>query len=90
MQEAQGFQSEKLNAAQGQGAAFASRLNAYRDNKAVTRKRLYFDTLQNALQGVKGLFLLGDDIEVDLWNIRDDKVMRGQWLREGVMTCEAF
>ena len=73
MQEAQGFQSEKLNAAQGQGAAFASRLNAYRDNKALTRKRLYFDTLQNALQGVKGLFLLGDDIEVDLWNIRDEK-----------------
>ena len=72
MQEAQGFQSEKLNAAQGQGAAFASRLNAYRDNKALTRKRLYFDTLQNALQGVKGLFLLGDDIEVDLWNIRDE------------------
>lgn len=73
IQEAQGFQSEKLNAAQGQGAAFASRLNAYRDNKSVTRKRLYFDTLQNALQGVKGLFLLGDDVEVDLWNIRDDK-----------------
>ena len=73
MQEAQGFQSEKLNAAQGQGTAFASRLNAYRDNKALTRKRLYFDTLQNALQGVKGLFLLGDDIEVDLWNIRDEK-----------------
>ena len=73
IQEAQGFHSEKLNAAQGQGAAFASRLNAYRDNKSVTRKRLYFDTLQNALQGVKGLFLLGDDIEVDLWNIRDDK-----------------
>ena len=72
MQEAQGFQSEKLNAAQGQGTAFASRLNAYRDNKALTRKRLYFDTLQNALQGVKGLFLLGDDIEVDLWNIRDE------------------
>ena len=73
LQEAQGFQSEKLNAAQGQGAAFTSRLNAYRDNKSVTRKRLYFDTLQNALQGIKGLFLLGDDVEVDLWNIRDEK-----------------
>ena len=73
LQEAQGFQSEKLNVAQGQGTAFTSRLNAYRDNKSVTRKRLYFDTLQNALQGIKGLFLLGDDVEVDLWNIRDEK-----------------
>lgn len=73
LQEAQSFQSEKVNAAQGQGTAFALRLNAYRDNKSVTRQRLYFDTLQNALQGVKGLFLLGDDVEVDLWNVRDEK-----------------
>lgn len=73
LQEAKGFQSEKLNAAQGQGTAFVSRLNAYRNNEALTRQRLYFDTVESALQGVKGLFLLGDDVEVDLWNIRDDK-----------------
>ena len=73
LQEAQSFQSEKLNTAQGQGTAFVSRLDAYRSNEAVTRKRLYFDTLQNALQGVKGLFLLGDDVEVDLWNIRNER-----------------
>ncbi len=73
IQEAQSFQSEKLGAAQGQGTAFGSRLNAYRDNEALTRQRLYFDTIESALQGVKGLFLLGDDVEVDLWNIRDGK-----------------
>ena len=71
LQEAQSFQSEKLNAAQGEGAAFVSRLDAYRNNEALTRQRLYFDTVESALQGVKGLFLLGDDVEVDLWNIRD-------------------
>ena len=73
IQEAQGFQSEKLNGAQGQGTAFLSRLQAYRSNEEITRRRLYFDTIENALQGVKGLFLLGDDVEVDLWNIRDDQ-----------------
>ena len=71
LQEAQSFQSERLNTAQGEGAAFASRLDAYRNNEALTRQRLYFDTVESALQGVKGLFLLGDDVEVDLWNIRD-------------------
>ena len=50
-----------------------SRLNAYRNNEALTRQRLYFDTVESALHGVKGLFLLGDDVEVDLWNIRDGK-----------------
>ncbi len=73
LQEARSFQSEKLNAAQGQGAAFVSRLDAYRNNEALTRQRLYFDTVESALQGVKGLFLLGDDVEVDLWNIRDGR-----------------
>ena len=73
IQEAQGFQSEKLNGAQGQGTAFLSRLQAYRSNEKITRRRLYFDTIESALQGVKGLFLLGDDVEVDLWNIRDDQ-----------------
>ena len=73
IQEAQGFQSEKVNAAQGQGHAFLSRLHAYRSNEELTRRRLYFDTVESALQGVKGLFLLGSDVEVDLWNIRDDQ-----------------
>ena len=73
IQEAESFRSEKLNGAKGQGAAFVSRLNAYRNNEALTRKRLYFDTVESAMQGVKGLFLLGDDVEVDLWNIRDGK-----------------
>ena len=71
LQEAESFRSEKLNGAMGQGASFVSRLNAYRNNEALTRQRLYFDTVESALQGVKGLFLLGDDVEVDLWNIRD-------------------
>ena len=73
LQEAQSFQSERFNAAQGEGAAFVSRLNAYRNNEALTRQRLYFETVESALQGVKGLFLLGNDVEVDLWNIRDGK-----------------
>ena len=72
IQEAQGFQSEKLNAAQGQGHAFVSRLHAYRSNEELTRRRLYFETIESALQGVRGLFLLGADVDVDLWNIRDD------------------
>ena len=73
LQEAESFRSEKLNGAKGQGASFVSRLNAYRNNEALTRQRLYFDTVESALHGVKGLFLLGDDVEVDLWNIRDGK-----------------
>ena len=73
IQEAESFRSEKLNGAKGQGTSFLSRLNAYRSNEALTRRRLYFDTIESALQGVKGLFLLGDDVEVDLWNIRDGK-----------------
>ncbi len=73
IQEAESFRSEKLNGAKGQGTSFLSRLNAYRNNEALTRRRLYFDTIESALQGVKGLFLLGDDVEVDLWNIRDGK-----------------
>lgn len=67
--EAEGYRSEKIAAAQADADLFASKQQAYQDYSAVTRFRLYMETMDTILPNAQKL-LLGDGIQVDsnqLW-----------------------
>lgn len=69
IQEAESYRDEEVKVAKGMARAFADRLAAYRDNEDLTRLRMFFEAAEMALANVRTLFLLGADIEVDLWNV---------------------
>jgi membrane protease subunit HflK len=71
MQDAASYQSDVSNRARGEASAFLSRLKAYRTHPALTRLRLYFETIEAALSKARMTFLLGDDVKVELWKRRD-------------------
>ncbi len=83
-QTAASYQSESVDRAKGQGHAFVSRLEAYRSYPALTRLRLFFETLEIALAEAKTTFLLGDDVKVELWKSRNGATLPGDAL-EGIL-----
>ena len=72
-QTAASYQSEVVNRAKGEGEAFNRRLDAYRSHPQLTRLRLYFETLETVLPDAQTTFLLGDDVEVELWTSRSGR-----------------
>lgn len=83
-QTAASYQNEVVNRAKGQGRAFVSRLNAYRVSPELTRLRLYFETLEAMLPDAQTTFLLGDDVEVELWKSRNGNGLRDEMLQSGL------
>ena len=71
------YQSEMVNRAEGEAHAFVSQLDAYRTNPALTRLRLYFETLETTLSEAQTTLLLGDDVEVELWKSRNGNALPG-------------
>ncbi len=51
--EAEGYKEEKIKRAQGDVAKFLAVLNEYEKAKDVTRKRLYLETMEKVLPGIK-------------------------------------
>ena len=76
-QTAASYQSEVVNRAEGEAHAFVSQLDAYRTNPALTRLRLYFETLETTLSEARTTLLLGDDVKVGLWKSRNGKALPG-------------
>jgi HflK protein len=70
-QEAESYRSEKVSAATGESAAFLKRLQAYRQHRYITRLRLFFEGVEKVLRDVRAIFVLGDNVDVNLWNVRD-------------------
>ncbi len=79
-QTAASYQSDVVNRAKGEGQAFVSRLDAYRTHPALTRLRLYFETLEATLAEARTTFLLGDDVQVSLWKSRNGKAFDDELL----------
>jgi len=69
-EEAEGYYRTRVEKARGDAEAFLSRLAAYRESPAVTRLRLAIDAAERALRGARAIFLLGDDVDIDLWNVK--------------------
>jgi membrane protease subunit HflK len=70
---AQGYSSERVNKAKGDVARFASVLDEYRKAPDVTRKRLYFEMMNEVFAGSEGV----DLIDKSLSNVLPVKVLGG-------------
>lgn len=57
IQEAQAYKKEVVSRAEGEAGRFLSVYNEYKQDKDITRKRMYFETLENALQGMDKIIL---------------------------------
>jgi HflK protein len=68
-EEAEAYHRTRVERARGEAEAFLSRLAAYRESPAVTRLRLVFDAAGRALRGARAIFLLGADVDVELWSV---------------------
>ncbi len=63
IQEAEGYATDRVNRAKGDAARFQALLEAYRKAPAVTRRRIYLETLQEILQSVKRTLVLDKDLK---------------------------
>ena len=69
LREAEGYKAEKVSNASGEAQRFVSRLAEYRNAPAVTRTRLYLETVERVLPNVQK-FLLSPEVgngSLDLW-----------------------
>ena len=70
---AQGYSTERVNKAKGDVARFASVLDEYRKAPDVTRKRLYYEMMNEVFAGSQGV----DLIDKSLTNVLPVKVLDG-------------
>lgn len=69
VREAEGYKAEKIANATGEAERFVSRLAEYRDAPAITRTRLYLETVERVLPNVQK-FLMSPELgngTLDLW-----------------------
>jgi modulator of FtsH protease HflK len=59
--EAEGYQADRVNRAQGDIARFVQLLAAYNDAKVVTRRRLYLETMERILPQVERILVVSDE-----------------------------
>jgi HflK protein len=59
-----------LDDAHGRAGAFLARRAAYAESPALTRLRLAMEKAEEVLAKVRGIFLLGSEIDVDLFNVK--------------------
>jgi HflK protein len=69
-EEAMGVYRTRVEKARGEAEAFLARLAAYRESPSITRLRMTFDAAERALGSARAIFLLGADVDVDLWNVK--------------------
>ena len=86
---AQASAVEAVRQAEGRGAAFVARLSAYRENPAVTRTRLYLESMDTVLPALSKYVALSEAVDraIDLWWVRQSggpaagSGPNGDWLR---------
>jgi HflK protein len=67
VEEAGIYRDEKVSAARGEAAAFSALAAAFREAPALTRLRLYLQTMEAVLSRARTVVPLGDGIDVELW-----------------------
>ncbi|HIE29088.1 TPA: FtsH protease activity modulator HflK [Candidatus Poribacteria bacterium] len=70
---AQGYKAKKINNARGEAEAYLKKLSEYQKAREITDIRLYLETMEKILPGVKKVFVDGDIKKetTDLWLIND-------------------
>ncbi|MEN8149871.1 MAG: SO_0444 family Cu/Zn efflux transporter [Planctomycetota bacterium] len=68
-EEAEGDYATRVEAARGEAEAFTARREAFRESPAVTGLRMVLDAAETTLAKVRGIFLLGGDVDVELWRL---------------------
>ena len=63
IQEAEGYATDRVNRAKGDAARFQALLDAYRKAPEVTRRRIYLETMQRILPGVRRTIVLDEDLK---------------------------
>jgi len=60
--------------AKGKAHRFLARLEAWREYRAITDERLRLDAIEEVLRDTRTFVLLGEDAELDLMNVDEDKI----------------
>jgi len=63
IREAEGYATDRINRAKGDGALFDSVLAAYRRAPEVTRRRIYLETMQQLLPGIRRKVILDESLK---------------------------
>jgi membrane protease subunit HflK len=63
IRKAEGYATDRVNRAQGDAALFDEVLAAYQRAPAVTRRRIYLETMQDVLPMIKRKIILDDDLK---------------------------
>jgi len=63
IQEAEGYATDRVNRSKGDAARFEALYAAYKRAPAVTRRRIYLETLQEVLPGVQRTVVLDEDLK---------------------------
>lgn len=63
IQQAEGYATNRVNVADGDADLFRQVLQSYRRAPEVTRRRIYLETMQTILPGVKRKIILDDDLD---------------------------
>jgi len=63
IQEAEGYATDRVNRAEGDAALFEQVLSAYQRAPEVTRRRIYLETMQAVLPGVRRKIILDDNLK---------------------------
>lgn len=74
--EAEGYASERINRALGETARFNAVLAEYRDAPAVTRSRLYIETLQEVLPRIGSVVVMKEGQVLPLLNLDQTETLR--------------
>jgi modulator of FtsH protease HflK len=63
IQEADGYAINRINRAQGDADRFSKIYSEYKNAKAVTRRRLYLETMQDIIPNLDKIYIVDDDLE---------------------------
>jgi len=70
--EAEGFRQRRINTARGEASRFVDMMTAYQQSPDVTRTRLYLETMERQLPGVKEVIVVDENLQglLPLMNVR--------------------
>jgi len=70
--EAEGFRQRRMNVARGESQRFVDMMTAYKQSPDVTRKRLYLETMERQLPGIKEVVVVDEALQgvLPLMNVR--------------------
>jgi membrane protease subunit HflK len=78
IREADGYRLKRVNEAEGDVARFSALLAEYRKAPEVTRRRIYIETLQDVMPGIRSKIIIDEQARSILPLLNLDNSKRGQ------------